>query len=55
MTHLLNPLTFSHGPTMKNRFMLAPLTMAAPHIKNFDRALGQSDLIEAIEAVEALA
>ena len=26
MTHLLDPLSFGHGPTMKNRFMLAPLT-----------------------------
>jgi len=26
MTHLLDPLSFSHGPVMKNRFMLAPLT-----------------------------
>ena len=26
MTSLLEPLTFSHGPTMKNRFVLAPLT-----------------------------
>ena len=26
MTSLLDPLTFSHGPIMKNRFVLAPLT-----------------------------
>jgi 2,4-dienoyl-CoA reductase-like NADH-dependent reductase (Old Yellow Enzyme family) len=26
MTQLLQPLSFSHGPAMKNRFMLAPLT-----------------------------
>ena len=26
MTRLTDPLTFSHGPAMKNRFMLAPLT-----------------------------
>lgn len=31
MTHLLDPLTFSHGPTMKNRFMLAPLTNQQSH------------------------
>ena len=26
MTDLFQPLTFAHGPAMKNRFMLAPLT-----------------------------
>jgi 2,4-dienoyl-CoA reductase-like NADH-dependent reductase (Old Yellow Enzyme family) len=31
MTHLLDPLRFSHGPTMKNRFMLAPLTNQQSH------------------------
>jgi 2,4-dienoyl-CoA reductase-like NADH-dependent reductase (Old Yellow Enzyme family) len=31
MTSLLEPLTFSHGPTMKNRFMLAPLTNQQSH------------------------
>ena len=31
MTSLLDPLTFSHGPTMKNRFMLAPLTNQQSH------------------------
>ncbi|NIO42021.1 MAG: NADH:flavin oxidoreductase [Burkholderiales bacterium] len=31
MTTLLDPLTFSHGPTMKNRFMLAPLTNQQSH------------------------
>ena len=31
MTHLLDPLSFSHGPTMKNRFMLAPLTNQQSH------------------------
>jgi 2,4-dienoyl-CoA reductase-like NADH-dependent reductase (Old Yellow Enzyme family) len=31
MTHLLDPLSFSHGPTMKNRFMLAPLTNGQSH------------------------
>jgi 2,4-dienoyl-CoA reductase-like NADH-dependent reductase (Old Yellow Enzyme family) len=31
MTHLLDPLSFSHGPTMKNRFMLAPLTNRQSH------------------------
>ncbi|MBE0619776.1 MAG: NADH:flavin oxidoreductase [Burkholderiales bacterium] len=31
MTHLLDPLGFSHGPTMKNRFMLAPLTNQQSH------------------------
>ncbi|UCH26253.1 MAG: NADH:flavin oxidoreductase, partial [Trueperaceae bacterium] len=28
---LLEPLTFSHGPDMKNRFMLAPLTNTQSH------------------------
>lgn len=32
MTHLLDPLSFSHGPTMKNRFMLAPLTNQQSHV-----------------------
>jgi len=31
MTDLLEPLSFSHGPTMKNRFMLAPLTNQQSH------------------------
>lgn len=31
MTSLLDPLTFSHGPTMKNRFVLAPLTNQQSH------------------------
>lgn len=31
MTHLLDPLSFSHGPIMKNRFMLAPLTNSQSH------------------------
>lgn len=31
MTHLLDPLSFSDGPTMKNRFMLAPLTNQQSH------------------------
>jgi 2,4-dienoyl-CoA reductase-like NADH-dependent reductase (Old Yellow Enzyme family) len=31
MTHLLQPLSFSHGPDMKNRFMLAPLTNQQSH------------------------
>jgi 2,4-dienoyl-CoA reductase-like NADH-dependent reductase (Old Yellow Enzyme family) len=31
MMHLLEPLSFSHGPTMKNRFMLAPLTNQQSH------------------------
>ncbi len=31
MTTLLDSLTFSHGPTMKNRFMLAPLTNQQSH------------------------
>ena len=28
---LFDPLTFAHGPTMKNRFMLAPLTNTQSH------------------------
>lgn len=31
MTHLMDPLSFSHGPTMKNRFVLAPLTNQQSH------------------------
>lgn len=31
MTHLLDSLSFSHGPIMKNRFMLAPLTNSQSH------------------------
>ena len=31
MTRLTDPLTFSHGPAMKNRFMLAPLTNQQSH------------------------
>ena len=31
MSRLLEPLTFSHGPEMKNRFMLAPLTNLQSH------------------------
>lgn len=31
MSQLFNPLTFSHGPAMKNRFMLAPLTNLQSH------------------------
>jgi len=31
MGHLLEPLSFSHGPTTKNRFMLAPLTNQQSH------------------------
>lgn len=31
MTNLFAPLTFSHGPAMKNRFMLAPLTNSQSH------------------------
>ena len=31
MTSLNDPLTFSHGPAMKNRFMLAPLTNQQSH------------------------
>ena len=34
MPHLLDPLTFSHGPSMKNRFMLAPLTNQQSHELN---------------------
>jgi len=31
MPHLLEPLSFSHGPAMKNRFALAPLTNQQSH------------------------
>ncbi|MEM8767459.1 MAG: NADH:flavin oxidoreductase [Pseudomonadota bacterium] len=31
MTDLFEPLTFRHGPAMKNRFMLAPLTNSQSH------------------------
>ncbi|HEX5377153.1 MAG TPA: NADH:flavin oxidoreductase [Phenylobacterium sp.] len=31
MTDLFAPLSFAHGPTMKNRFMLAPLTNLQSH------------------------
>lgn len=31
MSALFQPLSFSHGPTMKNRFMLAPLTNTQSH------------------------
>jgi 2,4-dienoyl-CoA reductase-like NADH-dependent reductase (Old Yellow Enzyme family) len=31
MTNLFEPLTFSHGPAMKNRFMLAPMTNQQSH------------------------
>ena len=31
MSQLLQPLTFTSGPTMKNRFMLAPLTNSQSH------------------------
>jgi 2,4-dienoyl-CoA reductase-like NADH-dependent reductase (Old Yellow Enzyme family) len=31
MTSLFEPLTFQHGPAMKNRFMLAPLTNLQSH------------------------
>lgn len=31
MTDLFAPLTFAHGPAMKNRFMLAPLTNLQSH------------------------
>jgi len=31
MPNLLEPLSFSHGPSMKNRFMLAPLTNQQSH------------------------
>ena len=31
-TDLFAPLTFQHGPTMKNRFMLAPLTNLQSHV-----------------------
>jgi 2,4-dienoyl-CoA reductase-like NADH-dependent reductase (Old Yellow Enzyme family) len=31
MTHLFDPLTFTRGPAMRNRFMLAPLTNLQSH------------------------
>lgn len=31
MTDLFAPLSFAHGPAMKNRFMLAPLTNSQSH------------------------
>ena len=31
MTDLFEPLSFSRGPAMKNRFMLAPLTNSQSH------------------------
>jgi 2,4-dienoyl-CoA reductase-like NADH-dependent reductase (Old Yellow Enzyme family) len=31
MSHLFEPLSFAHGPAMKNRFMLAPLTNLQSH------------------------
>jgi 2,4-dienoyl-CoA reductase-like NADH-dependent reductase (Old Yellow Enzyme family) len=31
MSHLFDPLTFTRGPDMKNRFMLAPLTNCQSH------------------------
>ena len=31
MPHLFDPVSFSHGPAMKNRFMLAPLTNQQSH------------------------
>ena len=31
MSKLYEPLTFTHGPDMKNRFMLAPLTNSQSH------------------------
>ena len=31
MSQLLQPLTFTRGPSMKNRFMLAPLTNSQSH------------------------
>ena len=31
MTDLFTPLSFQHGPAMKNRFMLAPLTNTQSH------------------------
>ena len=31
MTDLLSPLGFTRGPSMKNRFMLAPLTNLQSH------------------------
>ena len=32
MTDLFAPMTFAHGPAMKNRFMLAPLTNLQSHV-----------------------
>ena len=29
---LFEPLSFAHGPAMKNRFMLAPLTNLQSHV-----------------------
>ena len=31
MADLFSPMTFMHGPAMKNRFMLAPLTNLQSH------------------------
>ncbi|NBP24856.1 MAG: NADH:flavin oxidoreductase, partial [Proteobacteria bacterium] len=31
MSSLLDPVSFSHGPSMPNRFMLAPLTNQQSH------------------------
>jgi 2,4-dienoyl-CoA reductase-like NADH-dependent reductase (Old Yellow Enzyme family) len=31
LTDLFSPLSFAHGPAMKNRFMLAPLTNLQSH------------------------
>ena len=31
MADLFDPMTFPHGPAMKNRFMLAPLTNWQSH------------------------
>ena len=31
MTDLTSPLTLAHGPALKNRFMLAPLTNQQSH------------------------
>lgn len=32
MSQLFTPLTFSRGPAIKNRFMLAPLTNSQSHV-----------------------
>ena len=32
MPSLFTPLSFNHGPDMKNRFMLAPLTNTQSHV-----------------------